>query len=79
MLAVIGGQSFVPARCPRGRARRPSIIVHACGRSCILRVSRRSGVQVCLDCAVDDRVCSHTMTSRPPRQIWNGPRDSPKM
>eukprot|EP00959_Pyramimonas_sp_CCMP1952_P270174 5647834-Pyramimonas_sp.AAC.1 len=55
MLAVMEGQSFVPARCPRGNTRRTSVIVHACGRSCILRVGLRSGVQVCLDCAIDDR------------------------
>ncbi len=41
MLAVIEGQSFVPALCPRGHTRRPFIVVHACGRSCILRVGRR--------------------------------------
>eukprot|EP00959_Pyramimonas_sp_CCMP1952_P274659 5741560-Pyramimonas_sp.AAC.1 len=55
MLAVIEDQSFVPARCPRGYTRRPSIIVHACGVSCILRAGRQSGVQMCLGCAIDDR------------------------
>eukprot|EP00959_Pyramimonas_sp_CCMP1952_P414693 8688702-Pyramimonas_sp.AAC.1 len=59
------GQSLAPARWLRGQTRRPPIIVHARGRSCISRAGRRRGVQLCLGCAIDDRACSQAMTSRP--------------